>query len=72
MEETSDCPLLRFCVHEGSQAAFRSLEARYSGMVYGVAMPRLGRHDLAAEVAQEVVGTRASMQAPVVPATLSL
>jgi RNA polymerase sigma-70 factor (ECF subfamily) len=54
MEEISDQQLLQLYVQEGSQAAFRSLEGRYSGMVYGVAMRRLGRHDLAAEVAQEV------------------
>ena len=54
MEEISDTQLLQLYVQKGSQAAFRSLEARYSGMVYGVAMRRLGRHDLAAEVAQEV------------------
>ncbi len=54
MPDESDHELLRAYAARGSEGAFQILEGRYSGLVYGTAMRRLGCHALAAEVTQDV------------------
>lgn len=50
----ADHEALRKFQAEGSSPAFSSLTRRYAGLVYGVAMRRLGHHELAEEVTQDV------------------
>ncbi|MFN0128653.1 MAG: RNA polymerase sigma factor [Verrucomicrobiales bacterium] len=49
-----DHELLRAFASRGSQAAFRELTERYSGLVYAAAYRRTGQRGLAEEVAQNV------------------
>ena len=54
MQAKADAQLLRECSHQGSEAAFGEIVARYTDLVYSTVLRQVGSATLAEEVAQSV------------------
>ena len=55
MQTNTDQQLLADYIDDKDESAFQVLVERYTGLVFGVAMRKIGRRSLAEEVAQDVL-----------------